>query len=98
MPGVVCPPQPPQRRPGDLCRRRSVPARGPAGPPATAPAYLPPPGRSKGRGDVDTAVRVREWEETHADLTANTDEAFFHLRLFTDRLDAETAACEIAAA
>ncbi|GIH73232.1 hypothetical protein [Sphaerimonospora thailandensis] len=32
------------------------------------------------------------------DLTATADEAFFHLRLFTDRLNAEAAAGEIAAA
>ncbi|MFC0864466.1 hypothetical protein ACFHYQ_19425 [Sphaerimonospora cavernae] len=54
--------------------------------------------RSTERGDVDTAARLRAWEEMCADLTSNADEAFFHLRLFTDRLDAEAAACEIAAA
>ncbi|WP_433498122.1 hypothetical protein ACQP1K_24955 [Sphaerimonospora sp. CA-214678] len=41
---------------------------------------------------------MRAWEETYTDLTTNTDEAFFHLQLFTDRLDAETAARAIAAA
>ncbi|MFC0861861.1 hypothetical protein ACFHYQ_06090 [Sphaerimonospora cavernae] len=54
--------------------------------------------RSTERGDVDTAARLRAWDEARADLTVNADEAFFHLRLFTDRLDAEAAACEIAAA
>ncbi|WP_169953712.1 guanylate kinase [Microbispora sp. H11081] len=51
--------------------------------------------RSTGRGDADTAQRLKAWDETLADLTANTDDGFFHLRIDTDRLDAETAAREI---
>ncbi|GAA1264643.1 hypothetical protein Psi02_63950 [Planotetraspora silvatica] len=51
--------------------------------------------RSKNRGDADTAKRLRAWDETLADLTANADEAFFHLRIHTDRLDTDAAAGEI---
>jgi guanylate kinase len=51
--------------------------------------------RSKERGDVDTERRLNAWDETRADLDAHTDEGFFHLRIRTDRLDAETAATEI---
>lgn len=51
--------------------------------------------RSKDRGDTDTAERLRAWDETLADLTANAGEGFFHLRLCTDRLDVEAAAVEI---
>lgn len=51
--------------------------------------------RSNGRGDADTAQRLKAWDETLADLAANTDDGFFHLRIHTDRLDAETAASEI---
>ncbi|MEV1198471.1 nucleoside/nucleotide kinase family protein [Microbispora rosea] len=51
--------------------------------------------RSKGRGDADTVQRLKAWDETLADLTANTDDGFFHLRIDTDRLDVETAAREI---
>ena len=54
--------------------------------------------RSKDRGDTDTTERLRAWDETLADLTANAGEGFFHLRLCTDRLDAEAAAKEIIAA
>ncbi|MEU7939514.1 guanylate kinase [Microbispora bryophytorum] len=48
--------------------------------------------RSKGRGDADTVQRLKAWDETLADITDNTDEGFFHLRIDTDRLDVETAA------
>ncbi|WP_182903549.1 guanylate kinase [Microbispora sp. H10830] len=51
--------------------------------------------RSKERGDTDTADRLKAWDETLADLTASTDDGFFHLRIDTDRLDTETAAAEI---
>ncbi|MEU7916433.1 guanylate kinase [Microbispora bryophytorum] len=51
--------------------------------------------RSKGRGDADTAQRLNAWDETLTDLTANTDDGFFPLRIDTDRLDAETAVAEI---
>ncbi|GAB3158034.1 hypothetical protein [Microbispora hainanensis] len=51
--------------------------------------------RSEGRGDADTVQRLKAWDETLADLTANTDDGFFHLRIDTDRLDVETAVREI---
>ncbi|GLW25305.1 hypothetical protein Mame01_53470 [Microbispora amethystogenes] len=51
--------------------------------------------RSTGRGDADTAQRLKAWDETFADLSTNTDDGFFHLRIDTDRLHAETAASEI---
>lgn len=51
--------------------------------------------RSAGRGDADTGKRLAAWDETLADLEANTDEGFFHLRLHTDRLSADAAAEEI---
>ncbi|WP_326825828.1 guanylate kinase [Streptosporangium sp. NBC_01756] len=51
--------------------------------------------RSRARGDVDTGKRLTAWDETLADLEANTDAGFFHLRIHTDRLSADTAADEI---
>lgn len=51
--------------------------------------------RSRSRGDADTGKRLAAWDETLADLEANTDEGFFHLRLHTDRLSADAAAVEI---
>ncbi|MEV4183258.1 guanylate kinase [Streptosporangium canum] len=51
--------------------------------------------RSQGRGDADTGKRLTAWDETLADLEANTDAGFFHLRLHTDRLSADAAAEEI---
>ncbi|MEV4248495.1 guanylate kinase [Streptosporangium canum] len=51
--------------------------------------------RSQGRGDADTGKRLTAWDETLADLEANTDAGFFHLRLHTDRLGADAAAEEI---
>ncbi|MFG1824259.1 guanylate kinase [Microbispora bryophytorum] len=53
--------------------------------------------RSKQRGDADTAQRLNAWDEILADLIT-TDDGFFHLRIDTDRLDAETAAGEITGA
>ncbi|MEW9527370.1 guanylate kinase [Microbispora sp. NPDC049125] len=54
--------------------------------------------RSKERGDADTAERLQAWDETLVDLTAHTDEGFFHLRIDTDGLNAEAAAREISEA
>lgn len=54
--------------------------------------------RSQGRGDADTGKRLTAWDETLADLEANTDAGFFHLRLHTDRLSADAAAAEIMSA
>lgn len=51
--------------------------------------------RSTARGDADTGKRLTAWDETLADLKANTDEGFFHLRIHTDRLSADAAAEEI---
>ncbi|MEV7007202.1 guanylate kinase [Streptosporangium sp. NPDC051022] len=51
--------------------------------------------RSRDRGDTDTGKRLAAWDETLADLEANTDEGFFHLRLNTDRISANAAAREI---
>lgn len=51
--------------------------------------------RSIARGDADTGKRLTAWDETLADLKANTDEGFFHLRIHTDRLSADAAAEEI---
>lgn len=51
--------------------------------------------RSKARGDTDTDQRLRAWDETLADLEANTDAGLFHLRLHTDRLSPQTAARKI---
>ncbi|MFJ2030546.1 guanylate kinase [Streptosporangium sp. NPDC087985] len=54
--------------------------------------------RSRTRGDVDTGKRLAAWDETLADLEANTDAGFFHLRLHTDRIGADAAAEEIMSA
>ena len=51
--------------------------------------------RSRSRGDADTGKRLTAWDETLADLEANTDEGFFHLRVQTDRLSVDAAALEI---
>ncbi|GAA3522745.1 guanylate kinase [Streptosporangium album] len=51
--------------------------------------------RSHARGDVDTGKRLTAWDETLADMEANTDAGFFHLRIHTDRLSADAAAEEI---
>ncbi|MEU9891664.1 guanylate kinase [Sphaerisporangium sp. NPDC051011] len=54
--------------------------------------------RSGHRGDIDTAQRLTAWDETLADLQANADDGFFHLRLHTDRIGPDQAAREIAEA
>ncbi|MEV8630710.1 guanylate kinase [Streptosporangium sp. NPDC051023] len=51
--------------------------------------------RSHDRGDADTGKRLAAWDETLADLEANTDKGFFHLRIHTDQLSADAAAREI---
>ncbi|GAA3522829.1 guanylate kinase [Streptosporangium album] len=51
--------------------------------------------RSHARGDADTGNRLTAWDETLADLEANTDTGFFHLRIHTDRLSVNAAADEI---
>lgn len=51
--------------------------------------------RSSARGDADTGKRLAAWDETCADVEANTDTGFFHLRLHTDRLGIDAAASEI---
>ncbi|GIH91270.1 guanylate kinase [Planobispora siamensis] len=51
--------------------------------------------RSSARGDPDTARRLAAWDETLADLEANADAGFFHLRLHTDHLSPYAAAREI---
>ncbi|GAA3520260.1 guanylate kinase [Streptosporangium album] len=54
--------------------------------------------RSQARGDADTSKRLTAWDETLADLEANTDAGFFHLRIHTDQLSPEGAAKEITSA
>ncbi|MEV0581361.1 guanylate kinase [Nonomuraea sp. NPDC050310] len=51
--------------------------------------------RSRSRGDADTGKRLAAWSETVADLEANSDAGFFHLRIHTDRLSPDAAAHEI---
>ncbi|MEU1736070.1 guanylate kinase [Streptosporangium sp. NPDC020145] len=51
--------------------------------------------RSISRGDTDTGKRLAAWDETLADLEANTDDGFFHLHIETNWLSADAAAEEI---
>ncbi|MFG1823812.1 hypothetical protein ACGFIJ_15120 [Microbispora bryophytorum] len=51
--------------------------------------------RSQEWGDADTAQRLTAWDETLADLTANTDEGFFHMHIGTGRMGANIAAGEM---
>lgn len=51
--------------------------------------------RSQERGDLDTGKRLAAWDETLADLEANADAGFFHLRVHTDKLGVDAVAVEI---
>ncbi|MFI7618270.1 guanylate kinase [Nonomuraea terrae] len=53
--------------------------------------------RSQQRGDRDTILRLKAWDETLADLAANDDDLFHH-RFHTDQATPEEVAQEIASA
>lgn len=52
---------------------------------------------SHGRGDIDTAARLRAWDETSADLAAHGED-LFSLRLDTDEASPDVLARSIAGA